>query len=130
MSANGHPRTHRLLTAGDFRSVFDQVEAKAAFPQCLLLARRSQTGQARLGFIISKKNVRTAVGRNRIKRIAREVFRLNYDTLPPIDIILLGRKGLDGLSNEELHKTFAKQFRKVSRRWLKEQEGSVEKSES
>jgi len=129
VSANGHPRTHRLLNAGDFRSVFDLVEAKAAFPQCLLLARRSKTGQARLGFIISKKNVRTAVGRNRIKRIAREVFRLNYDTLPPIDIILLGRKGLDGLSNEELHKTFHKQLRKISRRWLKEQENSVEKSE-
>lgn len=121
MSANGHPRRHRLLTAGDFRSVFDQVESKAACPQCLLLARQSRNGQARLGFIISKKNVRTAVARNRIKRIAREVFRLNYSSVPPIDIILLARKGLDQLPNDELHKTIHKQIRKVSKRWLKEQ---------
>ncbi len=120
MSANGHPRSHRLLTAGDFRSVFDQVDAKAACPQCLFLARRSSTGQARLGFIISKKNVRHAVDRNRIKRIAREVFRLNYGQWPPLDIILLGRKGLDELSNEELHKTFHKLLMKVARRWQKE----------
>lgn len=122
MVTHGHPRTHRLLTSGDFRAVFDQVEVKTACPEFLLLARPSPTDDARLGFILSKKNVRRAVARNRIKRIAREVFRLNYHDLPPLDIIFLARKGIDRLTNEQLHHLINKQLNRLIRRWQRIQQ--------
>lgn len=115
----GHPRSHRLLTSGDFRRVFDQVEVKAACPELLLLARANADAQARLGFILSRKNCRSAVARNRVKRVAREVFRCGYDQWPALDIILMGRSGIDQLSKEELHRLIDKQLQRLTRRWHK-----------
>ncbi|WP_108126597.1 ribonuclease P protein component [Saccharospirillum mangrovi] len=126
MVHNGHPRAHRLLTAGDFRSVFDQVDVKAACPELLLLARTSHTAQARLGFILSRKNCRSAVARNRVKRVAREVFRCGYAQWPQLDIILMGRSGIDQLSTAQLHQLIDKQLQRLSRRWRKSQTDHAE----
>lgn len=70
--------------------------------------------------MISKKNVRTAVARNRVKRAAREVFRYLYPDLPTLDIILLGRKGLSELSQPELQSLIRKQLLRLDRRWQKQ----------
>ena len=126
MVQNGHPRAHRLLTAGDFRSVFDQVEVKSACPELLLLARANASAQARLGFILSRKNCRSAVSRNRVKRVAREVFRCGYDQWPQLDIILMGRSGIDQLSKAQLHLLIDKQLQRLSRRWHQSQTESAE----
>lgn len=126
MVQNGHPRAHRLLTAGDFRTVFDQVDAKAACPELLLLARANPESTARLGFILSRKNCRSAVARNRVKRVAREVFRLDYQQWPPLDIILMGRPGIDQLSKEDLHRLINKQLQRLARRWHKSQTDGAE----
>ena len=40
-----------------------------------------------MGTAISKKAIRRAVGRNRVKRIMRESFRHVAVTLPPVDIV-------------------------------------------
>ncbi|MFG1495752.1 ribonuclease P protein component [Saccharospirillum sp. HFRX-1] len=126
MVLNGHPRAHRLLTAGDFRSVFDQVDVKAACPELLLLARTNPDAPARLGFIISRKNCRSAVARNRVKRIAREIFRTQYAQWPQLDIILMARPGIDQLSKEELHRLITKQLQRLTRRWHKSQSVAAE----
>jgi len=115
----GYPRQLRLLSAADFRTVFDQVEVKAPSEQCLLLARFNQNENPRLGFIISKKNIRHAVQRNRIKRITRDFLRLHQHELPHLDIIFMGRKGLDKLTNEEILKLLEKQFKKLVKRATK-----------
>lgn len=60
------------------------------------------TGSARLGLAISKKHARRARDRNRLKRIAREAFRLQRQALPPVDIIVLSRAGVTGASRAEL----------------------------
>lgn len=46
-------------------------------------------GQAypRLGLIVPKKIITTAVGRNRVKRLLREWFRLHQGGFPGIDVI-------------------------------------------
>jgi ribonuclease P protein component len=112
----GYSRQLRLLTASDFRAVFDSVDHKAPSPQCLLLAKRNEVESPRLGFILSKKNVKHAVSRNRVKRFVREYVRLNQTELPALDIIFMGRKGIDALSDEELHKLIRKQFEKLAKR--------------
>lgn len=48
---------------------------------------------ARLGLVVGKKQLKKAVDRNRLKRIAREVFRLHRAQLPDLDLVLrLGSK--------------------------------------
>jgi ribonuclease P protein component len=54
-----------------------------------------------LGLVIGKKNVPTAVARNKIKRVVREAFRLTE--LPvAVDLVFLARKDLGKLSSAEL----------------------------
>jgi len=60
-----------------------------------VLARENLTGSARLGLAISKRAAKRAVDRNRLKRIAREVFRKQLD-LPPLDfVVMAGAKAKD-----------------------------------
>ncbi|MDX1473776.1 MAG: ribonuclease P protein component [Reinekea sp.] len=112
----GFRRDLRLLNASDFRTVFDQVDVKAPSEQCTLLARRNSLGLPRIGFILARKNIKRAVQRNRIKRFSREYLRLHQHQLPDLDIILMGRKGLDHLSDEQLHKLLQKLFEKLTKR--------------
>lgn len=49
------------------------------------------TGKARLGLAISKKSHRLAVERNRFKRIAREVFRLEQQALGHWEVVVMAR---------------------------------------
>jgi ribonuclease P protein component len=83
-------RTKRLLNAYDYKQVFDSSTLKVSINSFLLLAVENKKEHARLGIIVSKKNVRFAHQRNRIKRQIRESFRTN-STLPPLDIVILAR---------------------------------------
>jgi len=58
-------------------------------PAGLVLYRRpNEVGYARLGLIIPKRLVRTAVARNRIRRLAREAFRLEQLRLGGVDCVV------------------------------------------
>ena len=108
-------KSKRLLTAAQYRAVFDDVTVKASHRNLLLLARISETPESRLGLVIAKKNVRRAVQRNRIKRVARELFRQQPPANPPLDIVLLARRGLDELDNAALFAALGEQWQKLIR---------------
>ncbi len=57
----------------------------------LLRIRLRPEGSARLGMAIARKRARTAVLRNRIKRLVRERFRRLQHDWPAIDLIVLLR---------------------------------------
>lgn len=103
----------RLLTAAEYSRVFDTATARASHQHLLLLASPNGLTQSRLGLVIAKKNVRKAVSRNRIKRIAREMFRMQTDTERTIDVVLLARRGLDQLDKQELAVLLRQQWRKL-----------------
>lgn len=81
----------------------------------LFLARANNGPGHRLGLVISKKNVRLAVQRNRIKRIAREFFRHLPEGDVPMDVILLARRGIGDLDNSELTDIMQQQWLKLTR---------------
>ncbi|WP_304638600.1 ribonuclease P protein component [Pseudomonas sp.] len=111
----GFGRDCRLLTPAQFKAVFDGAPCKASGPSLLLLARPNGLDQSRLGLVIAKKNVRRAVDRNRVKRVARESFRHHRDGLGSLDIVVLARKGLGELDNAALHALFSDMWRRLIR---------------
>lgn len=108
-------KSRRLLTAAQYRAVFDDVTVKASHRNLLLLARVSETPESRLGLVIAKKNVRQAVQRNRIKRVARELFRQQPPASPPLDVVLLARRGIEELDNTALFAALGEQWQKLVR---------------
>ena len=108
-------KARRLLNAKDYSRVFDGAEAKASHKHLLLLARCNDEPGHRLGLVIATTNVRLAVQRNRVKRVAREVFRQLPDSEPHLDVVLLARRGLDQLDNAQLSTILRQQWQKLTR---------------
>jgi len=94
-------KDRRLLKASEFKEVFDNNAFRVAHPKHLLLVKPNGTEVSRLGLVVGKKNVPTAVGRNRVKRAVREIFRTTPLPLS-LDIIFLARKDADKLSSAEM----------------------------
>jgi len=94
-------RTSRLCAAAEYRRVFENAQrfSNSGFT---MLARANGLGIPRLGMAISRKNVRRAVDRNRIKRIVRESFRLNQECLGGVDLVVLANARTVRAGNPEL----------------------------
>lgn len=116
MKTLGFPKSHRLLTPSDYSKVFDDVTLKVPHRNFLILATHNQLGHARIGLIFSKKNLRLAVQRNRIKRQVRETFRHQQD-LPGLDIVVLARQGLKDLDNNTVRKALDDLWRRVRKKY-------------
>ena len=87
-------KAERLLHPNEFKRVFDNPIKKIHSEHLLLFV---QTGvpeqtQARLGLAITKKKVKLAVMRNRLKRLSREIFRHTAPTLGSVDVVLIVKK--------------------------------------
>ena len=109
-------RDSRLLDAAAFKQVFDAADIRVSHKYLLILAHRTAREIPRLGLVISRKNIRYAVNRNRVKRIMRETFRLNKACLERLDIVILARKGLDELSNRQLQDLLEQQWLLIRKR--------------
>ena len=94
-------KDQRLLKASEFKEVFDLNTCKISHPKWLLLAKFNEDCSSRLGLVIGKKNIPTAVGRNLVKRLVRESFR-KTDFPHSIDVIFLARKGADKLNSKDM----------------------------
>ena len=120
---NTFSRESRLLTPAHFEAVFNSA-IPAVSPHLTLLARSTMLNQPRLGITISKKRVKKAHDRNRLKRIIRESFRLSKHSLPCVDIVVVGKSGLDTLSNHDLFLLLNKLWKKLARRCEQSQSGA------
>ena len=112
-------KSRRLLNAADYKAVFDQNEWKVSSKESLCLSKSNGLDSPRLGLVIAKKNVKLAVHRNRIKRVIRDSFRLHQHALPNADMVILARRGLGELSNEELHILFNKNWQRLIKKACK-----------
>ena len=75
-----------------------------------VLGRANGLGHPRLGLAISKRNIRHANDRNRIKRLIRESFRLNQHELAGIDVVVMARTAAIKADHETL-------FRSLQHHW-------------
>jgi ribonuclease P protein component len=104
-----------LLNAGDFSHVFEQADLKVHGKGMMALARWNTLGHPRLGLVVSKKNVKLAVQRNRFKRLVRESVRLRQHQLPTLDIVVLARRGVHDLDNDTLHRQLHGMWKRLQR---------------
>lgn len=103
-------REQRLLLPADYKFVFNQPVRSSDKLLTILTKINPAQSQARLGLAIAKKSVKTAVHRNRIKRLVREFFRLNQPNIACADYVILVRSGIDKMDNEVIRQSLAKQF--------------------
>lgn len=110
----GLPKTAKLLKAADYQYVFDKAvrSSDACFT---VLARVNSLDTARLGMAFSKKRVKLAVARNRLKRITRESFRLTADKYRADYVVLAGPR-CAGASNRQLFQSLEKHWQKLSKK--------------
>jgi len=103
----------KLTKAIEFKRVFNKpfVSSDACFK---ILARISTGESARLGMAVSRQIDKRAVGRNRIKRVVRESFRLRYrERGTCVDIVVLPRQATASMSNERLFHSLKKHWSRL-----------------
>ncbi|MFN2381912.1 MAG: ribonuclease P protein component [Guyparkeria sp.] len=109
------PRSARLLSGRDYqRAMRDGGRVHTANLMLALFANPG--GEPRLGLAVSRKRVRRAHERNRVKRVAREHFRLARADLPGMDVVVLAKSGVEGLSMPDLHRQMRQALNKASRK--------------
>jgi ribonuclease P protein component len=105
----------RLSSPTAFRSVFSTGRSYARGSIVIYVAKRSEGGPARAGYVVSRK-VGGAVARNRAKRLIREAFRLCRDELPPaIDLVIIANASTPGRKLAELQRELGRVRRDLRR---------------
>ena len=85
---------NRLKKPEEFAAVFSSKN-RSSDNFFLFLAIKNNANIARLGLAVPKKNVSSAVERNRIKRIIRESFRSQKNRLKGRDIVVFVKRQFD-----------------------------------
>ena len=86
------PKEERIVKTGDLGKVYRSGASFSAGP-FVLKVLPSALERNRIGFSISARNIKSAVKRNRIRRLFREAFRRNKQALKKsFDVVLVARR--------------------------------------
>ena len=114
------PKHAKLLKAADYNHVFDKP-SRSSDRYFTVLARPNKLLNARLGMAFSKKRVKRAVARNRLKRISRESFRLvllqqkkDQGEIKAVYIVLAGAQ-CEKASNQQLFHSLGQHWRHLNK---------------
>ncbi len=107
-------KEYRLLKRHDFLELSKNGK-RVVNTDFIIIAAPGVTGRTRLGITVSKK-VGCAVIRNRIKRLAREFFRLNRHHIEGCwDINLIAKKSVAALTTKQVFASLSDIFAKATR---------------
>jgi ribonuclease P protein component len=112
MSSQAFTRAHRLTLPAEYNEVF-AAGKRVSIGSFTVVVRRTD-GPARLGLAIAKKQIKHAVGRNRIKRLAREAFRRHLELLKGIELIAMVKNSASMRSNAELEQELRALFERCT----------------
>lgn len=101
---------NRLRSKGDFDKVFQGVRVGSK----AFVVYAKPDSIAKIGIIISKKNVKLAVRRNRIKRMAREWYRLH--PVQHVQLVIIANRAADALTNVEIQQCLDRLLQRLQAR--------------
>jgi ribonuclease P protein component len=104
-------KENRLPDAAAFNRVFKKA-LRSQDKWFTVLCRDNETGIARLGLAISKKNCRQATGRNRLKRVVRESFRQHQTELTGLDVVVINQSAARLADNRQLTASMSGHWRR------------------
>lgn len=108
---NSFSRQRRVTQKKAYSTLF-QIAKKCHSEVFIALHSKNDDLPARLGLAISKKKIRLAVNRNRIKRIIRDSFRRL--SLHGFDVVIIAKKDPTELSNQQLFDDLAGLWEKLN----------------
>ncbi|MNI13386.1 Ribonuclease P protein component [compost metagenome] len=107
-------KTYRLTKREDFNKVYRYGKSMANQQFVLYYMPQPKLEQFRLGVSVSKK-VGNAVVRNRLRRMMKEIVRLNKDRMTlQYDYILIARKPVLEMDYQAMEKSIFHVIRKAS----------------
>lgn len=120
-----YTKQQRLLNNKAFTPVFNSPSFKIHQANILLFVKildplpRSDFQQitSRLGLAITKKKIKRANQRNRVKRLSREYFRLHqHELIQPVDIALIIKNFSFSLTNAEIVAQLELAFKQINQK--------------
>ncbi|HEY8521038.1 MAG TPA: ribonuclease P protein component [Gammaproteobacteria bacterium] len=110
----GFPSAQRLHSSKEFGRVFaEPIRSVDRF--FTVLARPNGLNVPRLGLTVSRRAAKRAVDRNRLKRLARESFRLQR-RLPSCDFVVVAKPGAGEAPGPELRRSLDRHFDRLRRK--------------
>jgi len=105
-------RQSRLCSAAEFDRVFREGR-RSADRLFTVLYCPNQLTHARIGFALSRRRIRGAVARNRVRRQVRESFRLIRPRLAVVDIVVMARDGAGSASPAEIRASIDRHWGRI-----------------
>ncbi|WP_329810913.1 ribonuclease P protein component [Stenotrophomonas sp. SMYL8] len=105
------PRSARVRTRAEYSTVFNG--ARRVSDPLMTLHWLPADRPARLGLAVSRKVDPNAVGRNRIKRVLRDILRQTRTDIQPGDFVVVARSAARSASNDEIRQAFLRLLRRL-----------------
>jgi ribonuclease P protein component len=99
------PKQAKLIKTDDFSSVFN-LRKRIATPYLVMRFKPNALNRPRLGLIVAKKTAKLAVKRNYMRRVLRELFRLNQHDLPAVDLVIQAQKSFETADFHRINQEF------------------------
>ncbi|BCG65565.1 MAG: ribonuclease P protein component [Methyloprofundus sp.] len=109
------PPSVRLREPAEFKRVFAKPE-RSTDKYFTVLAIVNELEHPRLGLAIAKKHIKRAVDRNKIKRSARESFRLQQQDIYHLDFVITARRDAATADSKTLQASLNKHWLKLIKR--------------
>lgn len=106
------PRSNRLTKKSDFENAFKKGSSFDEKIFFLKLAR-NDLSYSRFGFVVSRKISKKAVIRNKIKRVLREIIRLELKKIKTgFDAIIIAKPDITEKTYRQIEETIERVLRK------------------
>lgn len=102
----------RIRKAAEFRAV-KNADRRVRDRFFIINAKNIHLTTPRLGVIISKKSIPSAVRRNQVRRLIKEWFRLEQYHLPKVDIVIIATHACRDTPSQDLRECLDKLEQKL-----------------
>jgi len=105
---------HKLHTAAEFeraRRARERLTDDLFVVQCV----KNEKREARLGMAVGLRAAGNAVGRNRLRRLIRESFRMHRQEMPAVDVLVTARAAAAKAGNRAILDSLVRHWRAIAR---------------